>query len=92
MKKNLLLCFDAFGTLFVPKRLVHEQYVEVARRHGLTGLKSADVARSFEKGMSMNMDRSLISNLMFNRSLCQGTQSKSQLWTSYRHGRNEMVD
>jgi len=34
-KPNLLLCFDAFGTLFKPKRSIIEQYGEVARQLGL---------------------------------------------------------
>ncbi|KAK8025309.1 hypothetical protein PG990_003132 [Apiospora arundinis] len=34
---NLLLCFDAFGTLFKPKHTVALQYGEVARQCGFTG-------------------------------------------------------
>ncbi|KAH7329582.1 HAD-like domain-containing protein [Stachybotrys elegans] len=36
-RPNLLLCFDAFGTLFRPKRSVAQQYGEVARQCGLVG-------------------------------------------------------
>ncbi|KAH8650583.1 haloacid dehalogenase [Tricladium varicosporioides] len=36
-RPNLLLCFDAFGTLFRPRRLVAQQYGEVARQCGLAG-------------------------------------------------------
>ncbi|KAM6480245.1 hypothetical protein HDV62DRAFT_105848 [Trichoderma sp. SZMC 28011] len=35
-KPNLLLCFDAFGTLFSPKGAVAQQYAEVARQCGIT--------------------------------------------------------
>ena len=46
-KPNLLLCFDAFGTLFKPKRPVAEQYAEVARQCGLTGFNDQDVQSCF---------------------------------------------
>ncbi|KAG5974729.1 hypothetical protein E4U56_004283 [Claviceps arundinis] len=36
-KHNLLLCFDAFGTLFWPKLTVAQQYGHVARQCGVTG-------------------------------------------------------
>ncbi|KAG6037218.1 hypothetical protein E4U19_002442 [Claviceps sp. Clav32 group G5] len=36
-KHNLLLCFDAFGTLFWPKLTVAQQYGHVARQCGMTG-------------------------------------------------------
>ena len=35
-RHNLLLCFDAFGTLFNPKGSVVQQYAEVARKCGLS--------------------------------------------------------
>ncbi|OAA81593.1 haloacid dehalogenase [Akanthomyces lecanii RCEF 1005] len=34
-KRNLLLCFDAFGTLFTPKGSVVQQYAHVARQCGI---------------------------------------------------------
>ncbi|KAF2007090.1 hypothetical protein P154DRAFT_182468 [Amniculicola lignicola CBS 123094] len=34
-KKNLLIGFDAFGTLFAPKAPIASQYGEIARRHGI---------------------------------------------------------
>jgi hypothetical protein len=34
-RRILLLTFDAFGTLFTPRRPISAQYVEVAARHGL---------------------------------------------------------
>ncbi|KAI5461797.1 haloacid dehalogenase [Mariannaea sp. PMI_226] len=45
-RPNLLLCFDAFGTLFRPKGLVAQQYSEVARRCGLTGFSGHDLQAS----------------------------------------------
>lgn len=53
---NLLLCFDAFGTFFKPKRPVEEQYASVAHRFGLglnpdgtgtTDFGAAEVRSSF---------------------------------------------
>ncbi len=46
-KRNLLLCFDAFGTLFKPKRPIARQYGEVARQCGLRGFSDEEVQTSF---------------------------------------------
>jgi hypothetical protein len=48
-KKNLLICFDAFGTLFTPRKPVAQQYSEVARSFGLGGFSDDDIANSFKK-------------------------------------------
>ncbi|KAI9704442.1 MAG: hypothetical protein M1836_007305 [Candelina mexicana] len=48
-KKKLLITFDAFGTLLSPKQSVAEQYVEVARRHGLENLDPRRVGLSLKK-------------------------------------------
>ncbi|KAL7795218.1 hypothetical protein V8C37DRAFT_374881 [Trichoderma ceciliae] len=42
-KPNLLLCFDAFGTLFSPKGAVAQQYAEVARQCGITSLSDSEL-------------------------------------------------
>jgi hypothetical protein len=34
-KDNLLICLDAFGTLFKPTRPIAETYAEVAAKHGV---------------------------------------------------------
>jgi hypothetical protein len=34
-RRNLLLCLDAFGTLFHPKQPIERQYAQVAAQHGL---------------------------------------------------------
>ncbi|KAG9192753.1 hypothetical protein G6011_11487 [Alternaria panax] len=34
-KKNLLLCFDAFGTLFTPSKPIPVAYAQAATRHGI---------------------------------------------------------
>ncbi|KAK3117078.1 hypothetical protein LTR53_001883 [Teratosphaeriaceae sp. CCFEE 6253] len=47
-KRNLLLCFDAFGTLFTPKRPIAQQYGEVARALGLSGFTDEQVHASFK--------------------------------------------
>jgi hypothetical protein len=49
-RKNLLICFDAFGTLFTPRKPVAQQYSEVARSFGLGGFSDDDIARSFKEG------------------------------------------
>ncbi|UKZ80489.1 hypothetical protein TrVFT333_008250 [Trichoderma virens FT-333] len=43
-KPNLLLCFDAFGTLFSPKGAVAQQYAEVARQCGITGFSDNELS------------------------------------------------
>ena len=48
-KKNVLICFDAFGTLFTPRKPVAQQYSEVARSFGLGGFIDDDIAQSFKK-------------------------------------------
>ena len=48
-RPNLLLCFDAFGTLFRVKQPIAQQYGEVARQCGLTGFSDDDVQLSFRK-------------------------------------------
>lgn len=48
--KDLLLCFDAFGTLFAPKIPVTEQYGEIARRHGLSGFSNDQLKEAFKIG------------------------------------------
>ena len=49
-KRNLLICFDAFGTLFTPKRPVVQQYAEVAKSLGLSGFTEDELAASFKTG------------------------------------------
>ncbi|KAH8673405.1 haloacid dehalogenase-like hydrolase [Xylariales sp. PMI_506] len=50
-RPNLLLCFDAFGTLFRPKRPVTVQYAEVARQCGITGFNDTEIQSSFRAAM-----------------------------------------
>ncbi|CAK4031909.1 uncharacterized hydrolase [Lecanosticta acicola] len=47
--RNLLLCFDAFGTLFKPRQPIGQQYADVARSFGLGGFSNDDVAKSFKE-------------------------------------------
>ena len=52
-KKNLLLAFDAFGTLFTPKAPIAAQYGEVARRYQVAvGVADNEIKQSFGKGMT----------------------------------------
>lgn len=49
MKRNLLLCVDAFGTLFRPRSPIAEQYGSVAREMGVK-ISDDEVAKSFKNG------------------------------------------
>lgn len=49
-KRNLLICFDAFGTLFTPKRPVAQQYAEVASSLGPRKFTEDEVQKSFYVG------------------------------------------
>jgi hypothetical protein len=51
MKRNLLLCVDAFGTLFRPRSPIAEQYGTVARGMGVK-ISDDEVAKSFKTGES----------------------------------------
>jgi FMN phosphatase YigB (HAD superfamily) len=42
-KRNLLLCFDAFGTLIRPVKPVAQQYAQVARQCGLTDFSDEEL-------------------------------------------------
>lgn len=42
-KRNLLLCFDAFGTLFSPRGSVVQQYAHVARQCGLADFSDQEL-------------------------------------------------
>ena len=46
-RKNLLICFDAFGTLFAPKRPVAQQYAEVASSLANREFTEDEVQKSF---------------------------------------------
>lgn len=46
--KPLLLCLDAFGTLFTPIRPIAHQYTEVARTLGHTNFTAAQVGEAFK--------------------------------------------
>jgi hypothetical protein len=52
-KRNLLLCFDAFGTLFAPNTPIPTAYARAAARHGIKVDASADgsaaVAAQFKR-------------------------------------------
>jgi hypothetical protein len=49
MKRNLLLCVDAFGTLFRPRSPIAEQYGSVARGMGVQ-VSDDEVAKAFKSG------------------------------------------
>lgn len=49
-KYNLLLTFDAFGTLFEPKDSIAAQYAHVAQEHGIAGVEESDIQVTFKQG------------------------------------------
>lgn len=51
-KRNLLLCFDAFGTLFQPNTPIPRAYAQTAIKHGVkcdTNDPEADVGKEFKR-------------------------------------------
>ncbi|KAH8176690.1 hypothetical protein LIA77_05108 [Sarocladium implicatum] len=54
---KLLLCFDAFGTLFRPKRSVTLQYAQVARSCGITNFADDDVQAAFKDAFKQESKR-----------------------------------
>ncbi|KKY27010.1 putative haloacid dehalogenase [Diplodia seriata] len=50
-QKNLLIAFDAFGTLFTPRAPIGALYGEVARKHGICNdVSDEEIMGSFKKG------------------------------------------
>lgn len=50
IKKRLVLTFDAFGTLFIPRQSIGKAYANVAAKHGLPGLVPVQVNEKFKNG------------------------------------------
>jgi hypothetical protein len=48
--KHLLLCFDAFGTLFKPRTSISATYAKTARQYGIKDVDEEALAISFKKG------------------------------------------
>lgn len=49
MTRNLLICVDAFGTLFRPRQPIFKQYGDVARAHGMKSAFTDDqIANAFK--------------------------------------------
>lgn len=83
-KRNLLICFDAFGTLFRPRRPIAQQYGEVARSLGLRGFTDAELEKSFRAGLSCGT----VIQCAHPADACLSFQGRvkaaSQLWQSHR--------
>lgn len=79
VRPNLLLCFDAFGTLFRPKRNVALQYAEVARQCGLTNFSDDDLRASFAAAFK----REAKANPNYGRATGLGA---TQWWTNVSRG------
>ncbi|KXJ86153.1 hypothetical protein Micbo1qcDRAFT_237089 [Microdochium bolleyi] len=78
-KPNLLLCFDAFGTLFRPKHSVAQQYGDVARQCGLSSrLREEDVQPCLMAAMKAESKR----NPNFGRATGLGA---TKWWTNVIH-------
>nr|OQO24984.1 hypothetical protein B0A51_05759 [Rachicladosporium sp. CCFEE 5018]OQO26325.1 hypothetical protein B0A51_05176 [Rachicladosporium sp. CCFEE 5018]OQO26805.1 hypothetical protein B0A51_04388 [Rachicladosporium sp. CCFEE 5018] len=78
-KRNLLLCLDAFGTLYTPKAPIATQYSEVAKSLGLSGFSDADLTTSFRAAFK---HESKI-NPNYGRATSLGSE---KWWTSIIHG------
>jgi len=61
-KRNLLLAFDAFDTLFTPRRPIATQYGEIARLHGIGGFSDMDLSKSFRAGMCVGLHETVSRN------------------------------
>jgi hypothetical protein len=48
--KHLLLCFDAFGTLFRPRAPIAVTYARCAHKYGIKDVDEDALAVSFKKG------------------------------------------
>lgn len=54
-KKNLLLAFDAFGTLYTPNARIPEAYAAAASHHGITcGSVRDSFTEAFDKEAEQN--------------------------------------
>ncbi|OAA61545.1 haloacid dehalogenase [Cordyceps fumosorosea ARSEF 2679] len=51
-RRNLLLCFDAFGTLFSPKGTVVQQYARVARQCGIADFSEDQLSTHLAAALS----------------------------------------
>ena len=48
--RHICLAFDAFDTLFTPRRPVFVQYGEIARAYGISGFSDNELQASFKQG------------------------------------------
>ncbi|OQO01409.1 hypothetical protein B0A48_12964 [Cryoendolithus antarcticus] len=78
-KRNLLLCLDAFGTLYTPKAPIATQYSEVAKSLGLSGFSEADLTNSFRAAFKHESKL----NPNYGRATNLGSE---KWWTSIIHG------
>jgi hypothetical protein len=76
-RPRLLLCFDAFGTLFRPRASVAHQYGDVARQFGLTDFSHDELQTSLFA--AVKEERRLHPN--YGRALDLGA---TQWWTNAR--------
>ncbi|KAM3513994.1 hypothetical protein MY11210_002311 [Beauveria gryllotalpidicola] len=77
-KRNLLLCLDAFGTLFSPKGSVAHQYAHVARQCGLDGFSDGELATHLMAAIRQERTR----NPNYGKATSLGA---TQWWTNVIH-------
>ncbi|KAK6430173.1 hypothetical protein LTR95_013678 [Oleoguttula sp. CCFEE 5521] len=78
-KRNLLLCLDAFGTLYTPKAPIATQYSEVAKSLSLSGFSEADLTKSFRAAFKHESKL----NPNYGRATNLGSE---RWWTNIIHG------
>ncbi|KAK1245336.1 hypothetical protein MKX08_004965 [Trichoderma sp. CBMAI-0020] len=77
-KPNLLLCFDAFGTLFSPKGGVAQQYAQVAGQCGVTGFSDKELQSRLLEAIKEEREK----NPNYGRATGLGA---TQWWTNVIH-------
>lgn len=82
-KRNLLLCFDAFGTLFTPKQPIAQQYGDVARSLGLGGFTDKQVQDSFKQAFRQEAKQ----NPNFGKA---NGMNAGKWWTNVRDGKGSI--
>lgn len=56
-QRQLVLTFDAFGTLFTPREPIGQSYASTARRHGLSGFTDEQIASSFQDAFKREQNK-----------------------------------
>lgn len=86
-KKHLLLCFDAFGTLYHPRTSIPATYAKCAGRYGISGIKEDELASSFKKGNSIRGGTRIVTKqfLQLSSSRPMGFQTTGKPYVCLQH-------